>query len=106
KQDKIFERFFQDDLPGSLVNQGSGIGLAITREFVKLNNGSILVDSEPGKGSVFTVILPVTKMIPETGIVPPIEFEAPEAEDIPELAAEPMAGEGAPVEGGGKKKTV
>lgn len=59
KQEKIFERFFQSDIPGSMVNQGSGIGLAITREFVKLHDGSIEVASEPEKGSCFTVWLPV-----------------------------------------------
>lgn len=59
KQEQIFERFFQHDTPGSIVNQGSGIGLAITKEFVKLHNGFITVDSEPEKGSCFTVWLPV-----------------------------------------------
>lgn len=59
KQDQIFERFFQSDLPKSMVNQGSGIGLSITREFVRIHGGSIHVDSEPGKGSCFTVLLPL-----------------------------------------------
>ncbi|WP_199415076.1 hybrid sensor histidine kinase/response regulator transcription factor [Chitinophaga silvisoli] len=59
QQDRIFERFFQHDIPGSLVNQGSGIGLSITKEFVKLHGGSISVDSAPGMGSAFTVLLPV-----------------------------------------------
>ena len=38
---------------------GTGIGLSIVREFVELHNGSIRVQSEYGKGSVFTVVLPV-----------------------------------------------
>jgi signal transduction histidine kinase/ligand-binding sensor domain-containing protein/DNA-binding response OmpR family regulator len=59
QQEKIFERFFQHDIPGSLVNQGSGIGLSITREFVKLHGGSISVDSTPDMGSCFTILLPV-----------------------------------------------
>ncbi|AXY75674.1 hybrid sensor histidine kinase/response regulator [Paraflavitalea soli] len=59
KQEQIFERFFQHDIPGSMVNQGSGIGLSITKEFVKLHNGYITVDSEVEKGSCFTVWLPV-----------------------------------------------
>ena len=59
KQEKIFERFFQNETPGSIVNQGSGIGLAITREFVNLHNGSIQVESEPGKGTCFIVGIPV-----------------------------------------------
>lgn len=59
KQERIFERFFQDDLPGSIVNQGSGIGLSITHEFVKIHGGSISVKSDVGKGSCFTVMIPV-----------------------------------------------
>lgn len=59
KQEKIFERFFQNDVPDSMVNQGSGIGLSITREFVNLHNGEISVESEPGQGSYFTILLPV-----------------------------------------------
>ncbi|WPU94856.1 two-component regulator propeller domain-containing protein [Mucilaginibacter sabulilitoris] len=59
KQDRIFERFFQNEVPGSMVNQGSGIGLSITREFVRLHNGEISVESEPGQGSYFTILLPV-----------------------------------------------
>ncbi|MFC0514745.1 two-component regulator propeller domain-containing protein [Mucilaginibacter angelicae] len=59
KQDKIFERFFQNEVPGSMVNQGSGIGLSITKEFVKLHNGEISVESEAGRGSCFTILLPV-----------------------------------------------
>ncbi|HTF16741.1 MAG TPA: two-component regulator propeller domain-containing protein [Chryseolinea sp.] len=66
KKLKIFERFFQNDLPEYLVNQGSGIGLAITWEFVKVHGGTIEVDSEPGKGSCFTVMLPVARLESET----------------------------------------
>jgi signal transduction histidine kinase/DNA-binding response OmpR family regulator len=64
KQDKIFERFFQSELPKSMVNQGSGIGLSITKEFVKIHGGNIGVTSEPGKGSCFTVTLPVKEVRP------------------------------------------
>jgi signal transduction histidine kinase/ligand-binding sensor domain-containing protein/DNA-binding response OmpR family regulator len=59
KKDKIFERFFQNELPKSMVNQGSGIGLSITKEFVKVHEGTIAVESEPGKGSSFIVTLPI-----------------------------------------------
>ncbi len=62
QQEKIFERFFQTDLPDSMVNQGTGIGLAITKEFVKLHNGIITVKSEPDKGTCFTVLLPAKKV--------------------------------------------
>jgi signal transduction histidine kinase/ligand-binding sensor domain-containing protein/DNA-binding response OmpR family regulator len=63
KHEKIFERFFQNDLPKSMVNQGSGIGLSITKEFVKIHGGSISVESEPEKGSRFTVVIPLTEIL-------------------------------------------
>ncbi|AHM59137.1 signal transduction histidine kinase [Flammeovirgaceae bacterium 311] len=62
KQEKIFERFFRNDVPRSFINQGSGIGLAITREFVKIHGGTIGVESEEGSGSCFTVSLPVKEI--------------------------------------------
>lgn len=61
-QENIFERFFQTDVPPSMVNQGTGIGLAITKEFVKLHNGIITVKSEPEKGTCFIVLLPAKKI--------------------------------------------
>lgn len=61
KQQKIFEHFFQDDLHDNFVNQGTGIGLAITKEFVRLHKGNIYVESEPEKGSCFIVELPLKK---------------------------------------------
>jgi len=54
---RIFERFFQSDVPDSIVNQGSGIGLSITREFVRLHGGNITVNSALDKGTEFTVFL-------------------------------------------------
>jgi signal transduction histidine kinase/ligand-binding sensor domain-containing protein/DNA-binding response OmpR family regulator len=62
KQGRIFDRFFQNDLPKSMVNQGSGIGLSITKEFVKIHGGEITVNSEPEKGSCFIVSLPVKEI--------------------------------------------
>ncbi len=56
---KIFERYYQDDILKSLLNQGSGIGLSITREYVHLMGGTIELESEVSSGSRFTVILPV-----------------------------------------------
>lgn len=61
-EEKIFERFFQTDVPESMVNQGTGIGLAITKEFVRLHNGIITVKSEPEQGTCFTVLLPAKKI--------------------------------------------
>jgi signal transduction histidine kinase/CheY-like chemotaxis protein len=58
KQEKIFERFFQNEVPDTILNQGSGIGLSITQEFVRMHGGRLTVKSEVGKGSCFTVLLP------------------------------------------------
>lgn len=59
KQDRIFDRFFQDDLPNSFVNQGSGIGLSLVNDYVAILGGSIKVESEVGKGSSFIMSMPV-----------------------------------------------
>jgi len=59
KKERIFERFFQNDLPGSILNQGSGIGLAITKEFVNMHQGEIFVESDTEYGSCFIVRLPM-----------------------------------------------
>ena len=54
--DKIFNRFFQID--DGVKHTGTGIGLALTKELVKLHNGNISVKSTLGKGSKFTIHLP------------------------------------------------
>ncbi|MEI9945785.1 MAG: hybrid sensor histidine kinase/response regulator transcription factor [Chitinophagaceae bacterium] len=58
-KEKIFERFFQGDANPGIMNQGTGIGLSITKEFVKLHGGNIHVESVQDKGSTFTVELPL-----------------------------------------------
>ena len=55
----IFERFFRVDKSRSRASGGSGLGLAIVRAIVQRNRGDIMVDSELGKGSTFTVKFPV-----------------------------------------------
>lgn len=59
KQDVIFERFFQSENSGTIMNQGSGIGLSLVQEFVKLHNGTIHVESEIEQGSTFIVRIPI-----------------------------------------------
>ena len=55
---KVFERFHRVEVSRGRTEQGSGIGLALVRELVKLHGGTVSVDSTPGKGSLFTVSLP------------------------------------------------
>ena len=52
----IFDRFYQVD---RVHPNGSGIGLSLAKAFVELHEGTISVESQEGKGSVFTVALPV-----------------------------------------------
>jgi len=59
RHEDIFKKFFQNELPGTFINQGSGIGLSITQEFVKIHGGTIEVESESAKGACFTVRLPL-----------------------------------------------
>ncbi|HZY79556.1 MAG TPA: ATP-binding protein [Cyclobacteriaceae bacterium] len=59
--DKLFSRFHRVDNPGGRSQEGTGIGLAMVKELVKLHHGNINVTSTPGKGSVFTVSIPVGK---------------------------------------------
>jgi signal transduction histidine kinase len=68
KQERIFERFFQHDVPASLVNQGSGIGLSITKEFVKLHGGIITVESEVDAGSCFAVLIPLVDILADVKV--------------------------------------
>ena len=57
-QAKIFARFYRGSQSRS-GTEGSGLGLAIAQRFVELHGGKISVQSDEGKGSIFTVTLPV-----------------------------------------------
>ncbi len=58
---RIFERFYRVDNLLTRKTEGSGLGLAITKRIVEAHGGRITVKSEPGKGSRFTIQLPVAK---------------------------------------------
>lgn len=58
----IFDRFYQVD---KVHPNGSGIGLSLAKAFVELHDGTLTARSEPGKGSVFTVTLPILHVADE-----------------------------------------
>lgn len=92
EQEKIFNRFYQVRAAAAYSIQGTGIGLAVTRELVQLMGGTILVESGPESGSRFTVTLPVTQKAEirqEVNLAPKLapgasdeSGNAPEATDI------------------------
>jgi signal transduction histidine kinase/ligand-binding sensor domain-containing protein/DNA-binding response OmpR family regulator len=59
--EKIFERFYQVDETHDQERSSTGIGLALVKELVELHHGEIFVDSKIGKGTEFTVRLPLGK---------------------------------------------
>src|SRR5262249_10163224 len=59
QQTKLFEEFIQADTSTAQRYGGTGLGLAITRKLALMMGGDVTVASEPGKGSIFTVRLPV-----------------------------------------------
>lgn len=74
----IFDRFYQSTTTEKLNSQGIGIGLSLVREFTALHGGEISVTSEVGKGSCFTLQLPIAGI----GSAPEVTEEPAE---IPEV---------------------
>jgi two-component system, OmpR family, sensor histidine kinase MtrB len=83
----IFERFYRADVHRARTLGGTGLGLAIALENVNLHRGSIDVQSEVGRGSIFTVTLPAIDPKPD-----PTAKEAAEPEPEPAPAPEVVVG--------------
>jgi signal transduction histidine kinase/CheY-like chemotaxis protein len=66
QKENLFQEFAQADASIARKYGGTGLGLAITHRFVQLMRGCIRVESEPGRGSVFTVQLPAQVVVETT----------------------------------------
>jgi signal transduction histidine kinase len=69
EQEKIFEKFYRCGDPLVHNVKGSGLGLSLVRHIARAHGGDVLVESEPEKGSKFTIALPFTA-VSQTGSVP------------------------------------
>lgn len=78
---RIFEPFYQSpQLANNNLQHGTGLGLTLVKEFTELLGGSVTVDSQPGSGATFSILLPVTHNAPieepvNTATSPPTENE-------------------------------
>ncbi|MGB3468322.1 MAG: ATP-binding protein, partial [Cyclobacteriaceae bacterium] len=81
----IFNRFYQSAEKQQSRQGGTGIGLSLSLEIVRMHGGDILVESEPGKGSAFTLSLPAELLIESSANVMKTQIDVPS--EVEELIA-------------------
>ena len=59
EQKLVFEKFFRGSSPEVRKQPGSGLGLALARQIVQLHGGQLTLESQPGRGSTFRIVLPL-----------------------------------------------
>jgi signal transduction histidine kinase len=65
-QARVFDEFQQVGRPSDQSREGTGLGLTLAKRFIELHGGRIWINSEVGKGTTFTFVIPVT-----TAVAPP-----------------------------------
>ncbi|WP_437817799.1 sensor histidine kinase [Sorangium sp. So ce1078] len=93
---RIFEKFYRVDDLLARQQDGSGLGLSIVKHVIRAHGGRILVDSEPGKGSTFTLVLPIRGAQRAGAAGRHLPDDAHKATAAPPEAAEHGAGANAP----------
>jgi signal transduction histidine kinase len=68
EQQKIFDKFYRGSAPSVRRIRGSGIGLAITKHVAEMHGGKVMVESEPGKGSTFTLRIPIRTTLDDSAL--------------------------------------
>ncbi|PRY53175.1 signal transduction histidine kinase [Arcticibacter pallidicorallinus] len=84
-QERIFERFIQHDPGTSVLNQGTGIGLSIVKEFVKMHGGTVRLESQVGRGSSFIVSIPFRLLDSETPLDPGEQPQMTNLDEVPDI---------------------
>jgi PAS domain S-box-containing protein len=69
-QERIFERFYRPDTEQTRRSRGAGLGLPIARAFAELHGGRLWVESEPGVGSTFVLLIPLAPPAATAGAPP------------------------------------
>ena len=77
---RLFQRFYRADFARARSSGGTGLGLAIAQTIIAMHGGNISVESIPGRGSCFTVTLPISAQQP-----------TPDQDAAPAIAAPPLA---------------